>query len=331
VSGLWKLNINLNLIYPMKTNAEYLSLGGILCAGVFLLAASSARAQNMYVTDWDYPGAVHEYAPGSQTSTGFYTGGLGEAGGIAFNSSGTLFVADTYVGFGAIYEISQNQTLSTFATGGNPTGLAFNSAGDLFDADYQGNTIYEYADTGGTLNPTPTVFKSGLDGPTDLAFDSAGDLFESDAVSGNIYEFKNNGGILSTTPTLYASGFVLPFGLAFNAAGDLYVSYDGPNQGPTSGGVTEIIPGSAEKSIVTGLFDPNDIAFDNSGDLFVTDAESGELTEVTSGGTISSFSVNYHPFGIAFQDVVLPVPEPSTLALAGMAAGMLWAYRRRKL
>ena len=315
----------------MKTRSLNPSFTGAICAATFLATAGGALAQNMYVTDWDYPGAVHEYAPGSQTPTTFYSGGLGEPGGIAFNSDGTLFVADTFTGEGAIYEISPGQTLTTFAGGlDNPGGLAFDGAGDLFDADTQSGTIYEFINNHGTLSPTPTVFKSGLDGPTDVAFDSAGDLFESDTSSGNIYEFKYNGVTLSTTPATYASGFVLPFGLAFNAAGDLYVSYDGVNQGPTAGGVTEIMPGGSEKSIVTGLDDPNDIAFDNSGNLFITDAESGALTEVTSGGTTSSFSVNYHPFGIAFEGVALPVPEPSTLALAGLGASALFAYRRRK-
>jgi hypothetical protein len=65
--------------------------------------------------------------------------------------------------------------------------------------------------------------------------------------------------------------------------------------------------------------------------LFITDAGNAEITKVTAGGTASSFLVNYHPYGIAFQGVALPVPEPSTLALAGMAAGMLLAYRRRKV
>ena len=302
--------------------------------GAAVLAGSAVQAQNMFVSDWDAPGAIHEYASGSQTSTTFYSSiisPLGEPGGLAFNSAGDLFVADTFTGSGAIYEISPSQTLTTFASGlYNPSGLAFDGAGDLFDADYQGNTIYEFVNSGGTLSPTPTTFKSGLGHPAELAFDSAGDLFETDASSGNIYEFKKNGGTLSTTATTYASGFTLPFGLAFNAAGDLYVSYDGPGQTATSGGVTEILPGGPEKSIVTGLANPNDIAFDNSGDLFITDAGDGEITEVTAGGTASSFSVNYHPYGIAFQGVALPVPEPSTLALAGAAAGMWLAWRRRK-
>jgi hypothetical protein len=304
------------------------SFTGAICTGAMLLAVCGAHAQNMFVSDWDSPGRILEYAPGSQTPTTFHSGGLGEPGGLAFNSAGILFVADTLDG--DIDEITSGGTLSTFASGlTNPNGLAFDSAGDLFDADYRGNTIYEFINNKGTLSSTPAVFKSGLSRPTDVAFDSAGDLFESDFTSGNIYEFKNSGGTLSTTAITYASGFLEPYGLAFNKAGNLLVEYDGAG-GSTSGGVTEILPGNSEQSIVTGLDVPNDIAFDNSGDLFVMDAGNGDITEVAANGTTSSFNTGAHVFGIAFQGVALPVPEPSTWALAGIGAGSLLIYRRRK-
>ena len=321
-----KFNLNLVLFMKSKLSSKYLPLAEVACAGIFLFPVLGAQAQNMYVSDWDFPGVIHEYAPGSQNSTTFYSGGLGEPGGIAFNSMGTLFVGNVYNG--VIDEISPGGTLTTFASGlNNPNGLAFDGAGDLFVTDYNANTIYEFASHNGSLSSTPTVF-SGISSPTDLAFDSTGDLFVSSASSGKIYKFQNNGGTLSSSSTVYASGFVLPFGLAFNGGGDLFVSYDGLNITPTSGGVTEIRSGGSEQSIASGLYDPNDIAFNNAGVLFITDAESGNITEVAPGGATSSFFVNYHPYGIAFQDVTLPVPEPSSLALFGVGAFvMLWRGR----
>jgi sugar lactone lactonase YvrE len=44
-------------------------------------------------------------------------------------------------------------------------GLTFDSNGDLFEADSGTGRILEYANNGGTLSDTPTVFTSGLSQP----------------------------------------------------------------------------------------------------------------------------------------------------------------------
>jgi sugar lactone lactonase YvrE len=311
----------------IKTLISHSSFTGTISTAVVLLAAYGAHAQNMFVTDWNGSGRILEFAPGSQTFSTFNSGDMSEPGGLAFNSAGILFVANT--SGGSIDELTSGGTLSTFATGlQNPSGLAFDSAGDLFDTDFSGNAIYEFVNNHGTLSSTPTLFVSGLSHPTMLAFDSAGNMFETDASGNKINEFKNTGGTLSATPITYASNIIDPFGLAFNAAGDLYVSYDSPSG--TSGGVTEFLPGNSQKTILTGLVNPNDIAFDNAGDLFVMDAGNGDIDEVAANGTTSSFATNAHVFGVAFQGITLPVPEPSTWALAAMGAGALLIYRHQK-
>src|SRR5690349_20992051 len=67
-----------------------------MLAGALLMLASSARlpAQNLYVANWFAPGAIYQFTPGGSQST-FYSGGLGEPEGLAFDSSGNLFVADS--------------------------------------------------------------------------------------------------------------------------------------------------------------------------------------------------------------------------------------------
>jgi glucose/arabinose dehydrogenase len=89
---------------------------------------------------------------------------LGRPWGLAFNSSGDLFVADETAG--NIYEYTPNGTQSTFATGlDHPFGLAFNSSGNLFEADSYSATIYEF-----TANGTKSTFATGLSAPQGLAF-----------------------------------------------------------------------------------------------------------------------------------------------------------------
>ncbi len=94
--------------------------------------------------------------------------------GLAFNSAGDLFEADS--GSGYINEfINKNGVLSTTPTAfafdlNRPVGLAFDSAGDLFEADYGGARINEFIDNNGVLSTNSTLFASGLNGPAGLAF-----------------------------------------------------------------------------------------------------------------------------------------------------------------
>jgi len=72
--------------------------------------------------------------------------------------------------------------------------------------------------------------------------------------------------------------------------------------------IYEITPGGVESTFATGVAYPEGMAFDSIGDLFVTDNAS--LPD---------------PVYLAFQ----PVPEPSTLTLAGLG-GLALLLRRRK-
>ncbi|HEV2327806.1 MAG TPA: PEP-CTERM sorting domain-containing protein [Verrucomicrobiae bacterium] len=294
-----------------KFTSTYLLFG--TAVSIAMLTAASASAQNIFVANWYFPGAIYSITPGGVEST-YYTGGLGEPESIAFDSSGDLFVADAYDG--NIDKISIGGTESTFASGMSaPNGLAFNSAGDLFVADRTGS-IYEFSPTG-----MKTTFAAGLNVPKALAFNAADDLFVSDSGSGNIYEFTPGG-----TKTTFASGITGADGLAFNAAGNLFVGYSA--SAPASGGIVEISPNGAQNSFVTGLANNvNRLAFDSSGDLFVAD---NNLLEIAPGGSVSTFASGLgNPTGVAIQGETLPVPEPSTIALA-VLGGVAVLLRRLK-
>jgi hypothetical protein len=292
-----------------KTVTTYLSFG--TTASAAMLAIASASAQNIFVANWYYPGAIYSITPGGAEST-YLAGGLGEPESIAFDNSGNLFVADAYDG--NVDEILVGGAESTFASGMvNPNGLAFNGAGDLFVADRAGS-IYEFTPGG-----MKTTFATGLNVPKSLAFNAAGDLFESDSGSGNIYEFTPDG-----TRTTFASGITGPDGLAFNAAGDLFVGYSGP----VTGGIVEITSNGLQSSFVASLANNvNRLAFNSSGDLFVTD---NNLLEITPEGSVNTFATGLgNPTGLAIQGQALPVPEPSTIVLATFG-GVAVLLRRLK-
>src|SRR5690242_10680586 len=64
---------------------------GVMCFGAFVLICSSAPAQNLFVAD----GNIYEFTPNGVRST--FTSELSGPGGLAFDRTGNLFVADVSV------------------------------------------------------------------------------------------------------------------------------------------------------------------------------------------------------------------------------------------
>jgi DNA-binding beta-propeller fold protein YncE len=87
-----------------------------VCVGVVLLIATSAQAQNLFVANaGSYPnfsGNIVEITPDGTQST--FASGFYSPAGLAFNSAGNLFVANT--GDLNITEITPDGTQSIYAT-----------------------------------------------------------------------------------------------------------------------------------------------------------------------------------------------------------------------
>jgi sugar lactone lactonase YvrE len=260
------------------------SFGGAVCAGAVMLIASSTLAQNLFVTD--FGGHIYELTPGGVQST--FASGLSQAGGLAFDSAGNLFVSDS--GSGNIYEYTPDGTRSTFASVSAPNAMAFDSAGNLFVACDGPGYIYEFTPGG-----VQSTFASGLNWPDGLAFDSAGNLFVADSSNDIIYKFTP-GGVRST----FASGTGGPAGLAFNSAGNLFVA------DYWSGNIYEFTPGGVRSTFASGLGvgGPNSLAFNSAGNLFESNGGSGNVYEYTPDGTRSTFASGLsNAAGLAFQPV----------------------------
>jgi sugar lactone lactonase YvrE len=284
------------------------SLGGVASA-VLMFTAFSVQAQNLFVATLN-GNVISEYTPSGVPSTFAYN--LDGPYALAFNQSGDLYEADFYSG--SVYEFTPNGVRSTIVSGGTapggigqPTGLAIDTAGDIFVAcGGINNSIYEFTPGG-----VQSTFASGLLGPQGLAFNSAGDLFEADGGTGNIYEFTP-GGVKTTYATLNHPDF-----LAFDSKDNLFVStaYFG-------NGIVEITPAGTQSTFASGMKNPAGLAFNSDEDLFVADANSGYIYEFTTDGQRSTFA-SVSGFGLAFQGVTLPVPEPSVWGLLLLGGGLL--------
>ena len=99
----------------------------------------------------------------------------------------------------------------------------------------------------------------------------------------------------------------------------------------SSENIYEFTPGAVQSTFASGLYAPEDLAFNSAGDLFEADFYTGSIYEFTPGGVRSTFASGLAlPTGLAFQDVLLPVPEPSALGLLAVGVTALLVHRRRR-
>jgi hypothetical protein len=69
------------------------------------------------------------------------------------------------------------------------------------------------------------------------------------------------------------------------------------------------------------------MAFNSVGNLFVADYYGGNVVEITPTGTENVFSSESGPVGIAFENISLPIPEPSTLGFFFIGSAMFLIYQ----
>jgi alpha-tubulin suppressor-like RCC1 family protein/subtilisin-like proprotein convertase family protein/sugar lactone lactonase YvrE len=234
-------------------------------------------SQNLFISTYGGQNII-KVSPAGVNSI-FTASGLSYPNGLAFNSAGDLYVANTAnnAGGGNISWYTPSAVETTFYSGLDPHGLAFNTAGNLFQVDYNSGNIYEYTPAG-----IQSTFATGFSLPILDAFDSAGNLFVSAGYG------AGSGYITKITPagvqTTFATGLTFPNGLAFNSAGNLFVSSQ------TSGVIYEYTPAGVRSTFTTlPVSAVNGLAFNKAGNLFAA-TSSGIIYEVTPAGIQSAFT-----------------------------------------
>ena len=164
----------------------------------------------------------------------------------------------------------------------------FDSKDDLFYVDCAGN-IEELTSQAGTLSSTPALFAAGsafAGRAYLLAFVPTAPparMYVAGSHSGDqqIYTLDPAVGIASLRTIADGLSYV-PSAMAADLHGNLFVA-DGIST------IYEIPRGGLSVTFVTGLHEPQALAFDNKGDLFESDVGSGLINEFTSSaGTLSS-------------------------------------------
>jgi DNA-binding beta-propeller fold protein YncE len=277
----------------LLTHLKKIRILPLLSLGAIFALVTATHAQNLYVSVQVRPShAILQFTPDGTPST--YASGLLFPRGLAFDSIGNLFAAETVApGFrdlliGRVLKFNVRNHVSTVGSAVNFffEGLAVDIAGNAYvmandlTSPTGASTIFKFTPDGERI-----VFGSVPSQGWGLAFDSAGNLYAADGGAQTIYKFAPNG-----TRTLFAGPSEFnegenPVGLAFDSSGNLFVSIETFSD-PGADSIVYFTPMGVKNPFATGLTTPRGLAFDSSGNLFVAEAGVPEIP----GGDILKFS-----------------------------------------
>jgi sugar lactone lactonase YvrE len=125
-----------------------------------------------------------------------------------------------------------------------------------------------------------------LNNPTALAFDHSGNLFVADHAAQTIFKFAPDG-----TRSVAVTGVHLSDGngLAFDAANNLFV-LSPSGEYHVGGTILKFSPDGTRSTFATGVGLPYSLAIDPSGNLFVSDWDTGSIYKLTPKGEKSTFA-----------------------------------------
>ena len=295
--------------------------------------------------------------------------GLSAPSGLVFDSAGDLFISNVGgnsvsvmpIASGTIFGVSVTaNTLASVVSSGlsGPEGLAFNISGDLFIANNSTNKVSAIAPSGGSIfgvavaaNTLASIVTTGLSAPEGLAFDAGGDLFISNSTANSISAMPAASGtifgvsVTANSPATIASGLNGPGALAIDFAGNLYVTNETGNSVdvmPVTSGTIFGVPvtaGILATIVSSGLGQPDGLAFDSAGDLFIANFTANTVSVVpAASGTIFGVSVTANvlsviasglsgPAGLSFNsagDLFIANSTASSISVMPIASGTIF-------
>jgi gluconolactonase len=313
------------VLFVKKFNAQKYKLAS-LCLILIALAGCGKNANRAGSN-----GANHAMAANDSVAWEKVIDGLNFPEGPAWDGKGALFVSNCYGGW--ITKLS-NGRADTFLTAraspftfGKTNGMTFRD-GHLFACDYGVGAILKIDAEGVTAIYANSFEGKAFNRPNDLAFDAGGNLYFTDPktygkdiLDGRIFWISAN----DQTIKVAAEGLGFPNGIAFSADGRrLYVCESayarilrftvGPDGGLTQKEIFVELPGG----------DPDGIAFDSEGDLYVAHYGGSAVYVIAPDGKIKQKipTPGKKPTNLEFADADL-----KTLFLTEVETNAL--YKRR--
>jgi YD repeat-containing protein len=252
--------------------------------------------------DGDAPNAPDQWDP--YGSFGTANGQLNRPIGLAADSKGNLWVADTFNH--RIQKFGPNgEYLTQFGSLGSgngqlnlPYGLTVDSAGNLWVADTFNHRVQKFGPNGEYLSQFGSAGSGNgqLNAPSRVAIDSAGNVWVADSDNHRIQKFAPNGAYLSQFGTKGTGNgqFNYPAAIAFDAAGNVWVADRGNHRiqkfAPNGAYLSQfgtLGPGEGQLNAPTAL------SIDAEGNLWVADSGNHRIQKLAPNGAyLAQFGQN---------------------------------------
>ncbi len=265
----------------------------MLAFGMAGLSTQSATASAPDTTATRVYGQGGSFITGDPIHGGLNADSLAFPGGLALESNGSLYVADTF-----------NNRVLYFTAGSTTAGRVYGQGGSFITQDpnkggISANSLFFYTNSQFSL-------------PGGLAVDNSGGLYVTDSLNNRVLYFTagsttatrvyGQGGSFTTNAAnnggINANSLYTPSGLALDSSGNLYVADSGNNRvlyypsGSTTAtrvyGQGGSFSSNSENNggiSANSLYYPSVLALDSSGDLYVADSQNSRVLYFPAGST----------------------------------------------
>jgi endonuclease YncB( thermonuclease family) len=201
----------------------------------------------------------------------------------------------------------------------SPYGLAVDGSGNVYVADTFNNTIRKITSSGvvttlagtagGAGSTDGTAAAARFNGPSGVAVDGSGNVYVADTYNNTIRKITSGGAVttLAGTAGIAGSGdgtgaaarFNNPNGVAVDGFGNVYVADTNNStiRKITPAGVVTTLAGtagtggSADGTGAAARFNnPNGVALDGFGNVYVADTNNSTIRKITSGGAVTTLA-----------------------------------------
>ena len=219
---------------------------------------------------------------------------------VAVNAGGDVYVSDR--GNSRIQKFTSAGAFTTkWGSAGlsdgqfnNPYGVAIDSAGNVYVADSSNDRIQKFTSAGafitewGSAGSNPGEFAL----PIGVAVDSSDNVYVAETGNDRIQKFTSTGVFITEWGTNGTGDveFDNPIGVAVDSTGNVYVADSNNNQVKKFSSAGTFITKWGRNDLSTGTGDgefnnPNGVAVDAAGDVYVADYGNSRIQKFTSAGT----------------------------------------------